>query len=63
MSQHFNACFQKGKIKKFSRGKVLFIKELKLAEEDLKSAKKSFQEKAYSNSVGYRNNIKKVKDG
>lgn len=47
MTKNFEDCLKKGKIKKFSRGKNLAEKELKLAKEDLNSAKKSFDDKNY----------------
>lgn len=47
MSKHFDECLRKRKIKEFSRGRVLASKELKLAEEDLKFARKSFEQKNY----------------
>ena len=47
MSKHFEECLKKNKIKKFSRGKSLASKEIKLAEEDLKIAQKSFDEENY----------------
>ena len=47
MSKYFDECLKKGKIKEFSRGGILASKELKLAEEDLKSARKSFEQENY----------------
>ncbi|MEA3463768.1 MAG: HEPN domain-containing protein [Patescibacteria group bacterium] len=47
MIKNFEDCLKKGKIKKFSRGKSLAGKELRLAKEDLNSAKKSFVDKNY----------------
>ncbi len=47
MSSHFKECLKKGKIKEFSRGKFLVSKEIRLAEDDLKFAQKSFKEKNY----------------
>lgn len=47
MNSHFEKCLNKGKIKKFSRGKFLVSKEIKLAQDDLKFAKQSFQDKNY----------------
>lgn len=47
MINNFKDCLKKGKIKKFSRGKNLAGKELKLAKEDLNSAQKSFADKNY----------------
>ena len=51
MSQEFNNCLKRGKIKKFTPGPKLVSKELKLAEEDLKSSLKSFAEKNYKWSI------------
>lgn len=47
MTKNFENCLKKGKIKKFSRGKSLSEKELRLAKEDLDSAEKSFDDKNY----------------
>ena len=47
MIKNFEDCLKTGKIKKFSRGKILSPKEIRLAEEDLKIAKKSFKDKNY----------------
>src|SRR4030066_1001417 len=47
MSQKFDECLKKNKIKEFSRGKDLTKKELKLAAEDLNASKKTFREKNY----------------
>jgi len=47
MSQKFKRCLEKGKIKRFSQGKTLAPKELKLAAEDLKTAKETFKDKNY----------------
>lgn len=44
-------CLKSGKIKKFSRGQSLAGKELRLAQEDLKYARKSFREKNYRWSI------------
>jgi len=41
MSQEFKKCLERGKIKRFSPGKKLARKELKLAEEDQKISLKS----------------------
>lgn len=43
----YNECLRKGKIKKFSRGKKLVLKELNSAESDLKIAEISAQNKNY----------------
>jgi len=51
MSSHFEECLKKRKIKKFSRGKFLVSKEIKLAKDDLKFAKKSFKEENYRWSI------------
>ena len=51
MSNHFEECLKKRKIKEFSRGKFLVSKEIKLAKDDLKFAKKSFEEKNYRWSI------------
>lgn len=42
MSGKFKECLKKGKLKEFSQGKDLAGKELRLAKEDLDSAKNSF---------------------
>ncbi len=47
MTKNFEDCLKTGKIRKFSRGKALFPKEIRLAEEDLKTAEKSFKDKNY----------------
>jgi len=47
MIKNFEDCLKAGKIKKFSRGKDLFPKEIRLAEEDLSTAKKSFKDQNY----------------
>ncbi|MCK5123325.1 MAG: HEPN domain-containing protein [Candidatus Pacebacteria bacterium] len=47
MSKHFEECLKKRKIKEFSQGKILAPKEIKLAEEDLRIAQKSFKEENY----------------
>ncbi len=47
MIKNFEDCLKTGKIKKFSRGKILSPKEIRLAEEDLKTAEKSFKDKNY----------------
>ena len=51
MSQKFRRCLEKAKIKKFSQGKILAPRELKLATEDLKIAKETFKDKNYKWSV------------
>ena len=40
MIKNFADCLKRGKIKKFSRGRKLAAKELRLAKEDLGSAEK-----------------------
>lgn len=47
MSKYFDECLKKGKIKEFSQGVFLASKEIRLAEEDLKSARGSFKEENY----------------
>jgi uncharacterized protein (UPF0332 family) len=47
MNPEFKDCLRKQKLKKFSRGKALVNKELKNAEEDLKTAKESFNNENY----------------
>lgn len=47
MNNNFDECLKKGKIKEFSQGKSLAPKEIRLAQEDLQSAQKSFEEKNY----------------
>ena len=51
MAKDFENCLKSNKIKKFSRGKSLTKKELKLAEEDFKIAQKSFKDKNYRWSI------------
>ena len=51
MSQEFERCFKKAKIKKFSQGRTLAPKELKLVAEDLKTARETFKDKNYKWSV------------
>jgi len=51
MSQEFKKCLERGKIKKFSSGKKLAKKELRLAEEDLKISLKSLSERNYKWSI------------
>ncbi len=51
MSEYFQDCLKKGKIKKFSRGQELASKELRLAAEDLKSAKISFSQNNFRWSI------------
>jgi len=45
MSSEFENCRKKNKIKRFSRGKSLVEKELRIAKSDLKRAKASFKNK------------------
>lgn len=51
MNSYFKECLDRGKIRPFSRGKVLISKEIKLASSDLQSAKKSFKEGNYKWSI------------
>jgi len=51
MSQEFKKCLERGRIKKFSPGKKLARKELKLAEEDLKVSLKSLSDANYKWSI------------
>ncbi len=47
MIKNFEDCLKSEKIKKFSRGKSLVPKEIRLAEEDLETAQKSFEDENY----------------
>lgn len=47
MSSDFDECLKKGKISEFSRGQALAAKELRTAEEDLKTAKISFEQSGF----------------
>jgi uncharacterized protein (UPF0332 family) len=47
MIENFEDCLESGKIKKFSRGKSLAPKKIKLAEEDLRTAQRSFKDGNY----------------
>lgn len=47
MIKNFEDCLKTGKIKKFSRGKMLSKKEIRLSKEDFKTAEKSFKEENY----------------
>jgi len=51
MSQEFNKCLERNKIKKFPPGKKLAKKELKLAQDDLKISLKSLSEGNYKWSI------------
>ena len=51
MSQEFKKCLERGKIKKFSPGKSLANKELRLAADDLKISLKSLSEENYKWSI------------
>lgn len=51
MSQEFKKCLERGKIKKFSPGKKLSAKELKLAMEDLKISLQSLADENYRWSI------------
>jgi len=47
MSVEYNDCIKRGKIKEFSRGPALAIKEIEAAESDLNRARKTYSEKDY----------------
>lgn len=47
MNPEFEGCLKRSKIKEFSQGKSLVQKELKTAENDINTAKESFQKAAY----------------
>ena len=47
MSQEFKKCLERGKIKRFSPGKKLAEKELRLASDDWKISKESLEAKRY----------------
>lgn len=47
MTLDFAECLKRGKITKFSRGKALAAKELRIAEEDFQTAKASFAEQSH----------------
>lgn len=47
MNLEFEGCLKRGKIKEFSQGKALVVKELKTAEDDLEEAKQNFADKKY----------------
>jgi uncharacterized protein (UPF0332 family) len=47
----FQDCLKRKRIKDFTSGKNLFLKELKLAKEDLKTAKESFGNKNFKWSI------------
>jgi len=51
MSQEFKKCLERGKIKKFSPGKKLAGKELKLAREDSQISLESLEAKRYKWSI------------
>ena len=51
MSQEFNKCLERGKIKRFTPGPKLVKKELRLAEEDLQTSLKSLAEENYKWSI------------
>jgi len=51
MSQEFKKCLERNKIKTFSPGAKLAKKELRLAEEDLKTSRKSLTGKNYRWSI------------
>jgi len=45
MNADFEKCLKNGKITKFTRGRALAGKELRVAEEDLQTARTSFAQK------------------
>ena len=47
MNREFQECLKKGKIKKFSRGRALALKELEIAGSDLARAKKTLKDRDY----------------
>ena len=47
IDQEFKRCLEKGKLREFPRGKGLFLKELKTAEEDLEEAKENYKNKKF----------------
>jgi uncharacterized protein (UPF0332 family) len=47
MNLEFAECLKRGKITKFSRGKALAAKELRIAEEDFQTAQASFKDQRY----------------
>ena len=47
MNADFKECLSKNKIMEFSRGKTLASNELKIAEDDYKTAKMSFTQSGY----------------
>lgn len=51
MSPEFKDCLARGKIKDFAPGKNLAPKELRLAEDDLRSSQKSFSESNFKWSI------------
>ena len=51
MSREFDKCLERGKIKRFTPGKKLAKKEIRLAGEDLKVASKSLTERNYRWSI------------
>ena len=51
MSQEFNKCLERGKIKAFSPGPSLVQKELGLAQEDLKLAQENFEHENFRWSI------------
>jgi len=46
-SREFEKCLEHGKIKRFAKAKILVSSELKLAAEDLRTAKSSFDEENF----------------
>lgn len=47
LDHEFDKCLQKGKIRQFSRGKNLYLKELKTAKYDLENAKDSYENEKF----------------
>ena len=47
IDQEFKRCIEKGKLRKFPKGKRFFQKELKTAEEDLEEAKGNYKNKKF----------------
>ncbi len=47
IDQEFKRCLEKGKLREFPKGKGLFLKELKTAEEDLEESKENYKNKKF----------------
>lgn len=47
MSSEYESCLKRGKIKSFSRGKLLASKELDTALSDLKRARRTYKDSDY----------------